>query len=90
MTRERPSHPDLVDAASGLSWHQEYRAARLVASSSADAADCAQLLAALGIHPADWPSFDEHPTAVEPGNSQARSRTQKSVSDSKYGRSASR
>ncbi|HEY7594483.1 MAG TPA: hypothetical protein VH969_15140 [Actinophytocola sp.] len=74
MTRERSSHPDLVDEVSGLSWHQEYRAARLVASSSADAADCAQLLAALGIHPADWPSLDEHPTAIESGISQTRSK----------------
>lgn len=44
----------------GLTWHEEYRAARLVASASTDAADCALLLAALGIHPADWPSFDDH------------------------------
>lgn len=44
----------------GLTRHEEYRAARLVASASTDAADCALLLAALGIHPADWPSLDDH------------------------------
>jgi len=37
----------------GLTWNQHHRAARLVASASTDAVDCAQLLAALGIHPAD-------------------------------------
>lgn len=63
MTLDRSAHPDLVDEVSGLSWRQEYRAARLVASVSANAADCAELLAALGIRPTDWPSLDEHPTA---------------------------
>jgi len=50
---------DVVDEVTGLSRHQEYRVARLVASASADAADCAQLLAALGIRPVDWPPLDE-------------------------------
>lgn len=47
----------------GLTRQQEYRAARLVASASNDAADCALLLAALGIHPADWPPLDDHEDA---------------------------
>ena len=51
---------DAAGEISGLSWQQEYQAARLVASASTDAADCALLLAALGIHPADWPSSDKH------------------------------
>ena len=59
MTRERSNHLDVVDEVTGLSRHQEYRVARLVASASADAADCAQLLAALGIRPVDWPPLDE-------------------------------
>jgi hypothetical protein len=37
----------------GLSWYQHHRVARVVASASTDATDCALLLAALGIHPAD-------------------------------------
>ena len=45
---------------SGLSRHDCHQAARVVASASVDAADCAQLLAALGLDPADWPSFDDH------------------------------
>ena len=44
----------------GLTWHQQYQAARLVASASTDAAACALLLSALGIHPADVPLFDGH------------------------------
>ena len=53
----------------GLTRRQEYRAARLVASASTDAADCAQLLAALGIHPADWPALDDHQEAPSPTRS---------------------
>jgi hypothetical protein len=37
----------------GLTWYQHHRVARVVASASTDATDCALLLAALGIHPAD-------------------------------------
>ena len=37
----------------GLSWLQQHWVARVVASASNDAADCALLLAVLGIHPAD-------------------------------------
>jgi hypothetical protein len=37
----------------GLNWYQHHRVARVVASASSDATDCALLLAALGIHPAD-------------------------------------
>lgn len=37
----------------GLSWYQHHRVARVVASASTDAQDCAQLLDALGVHPAD-------------------------------------
>jgi len=51
--RELPPRGNFTGEVSGLSGHQEYQAARLVASASTDAADCAQLLAALGIHPAD-------------------------------------
>jgi hypothetical protein len=47
----------------GLSWYQQHRAARLVASASIDATDCALLLAALGIHPADGLSIP-HPTSL--------------------------
>ena len=44
----------------GLSRHDCHQAARVVASASTDAIDCAQLLAALGLDPADWTSFDHH------------------------------
>lgn len=37
----------------GLSWHQHHRVARVVASAATDATDCARLLAALGVDPAD-------------------------------------
>jgi hypothetical protein len=37
----------------GLSWLQHHRVARVVASAATDAEDCALLLAALGVHPAD-------------------------------------
>jgi hypothetical protein len=37
----------------GLTWYQHHRVARVVASASTDARDCALLLAALGVHPAD-------------------------------------
>jgi hypothetical protein len=37
----------------GLTWQQHHRVARVVASASTDAEDCALLLAALGVHPAD-------------------------------------
>jgi len=37
----------------GLSWYQHHRVARVVASAATDATDCALLLAALGVHPAD-------------------------------------
>ena len=61
MARERSARSEIVDEVSGLSCDQEYRAARLVASVSADAADCAQLLAVLGIRPADGLTRGEHP-----------------------------
>lgn len=52
----------------GLSWHQHHRAARVVASASTDAVDCALLLAALGIHPADGlPSATGTGVAAGPG-----------------------
>lgn len=50
----------------GLSWHQHHRVARVVASASADAADCALLLAALGIHPADGLHASSPSTIADP------------------------
>jgi hypothetical protein len=58
MAREW-THLEDIDALSGLSWHQQHQAVRVVASASVDAADCAQLLAALGLYPADWSSLDD-------------------------------
>lgn len=54
-----PVSTDPIDRAgiegfpTGLSWLQQHRVARVVASASTDATDCAMLLAVLGIHPAD-------------------------------------
>jgi hypothetical protein len=49
-----------MDDPFGLSSDQEYRAARVVASASTDATDCAMLLAALGIRPTARLAFDDH------------------------------
>jgi hypothetical protein len=43
-----------------LSSDQEYRAARVVASASTDATDCALLLAALGLRAVVSLAFDDH------------------------------
>jgi hypothetical protein len=53
MTNEPAARGGIEGYPTGLSWHQHHRVARVVASASADATDCAELLAALGIHPAD-------------------------------------
>lgn len=53
MTDEPTAHGGIDGFPTGLSWYQHHRVARVVASASIDAADCALLLAALGIHPAD-------------------------------------
>jgi hypothetical protein len=58
MASHRKPYEDL-DMQSGLSGHQQHQAARVVASASVDAADCAQLLAALGLEPADWSSLED-------------------------------
>ena len=44
-----------------LSSDQENRAARVVASASTDAEDCALLLAVLGLHPVRRPAADSQP-----------------------------
>ena len=49
MTADVTPRPD---SAFGLTWEQEHRAARVVASASVDAQDCAMLLAVLGLDPA--------------------------------------
>jgi hypothetical protein len=54
-----PKH-QIIENPFGLSSDQEYRAARVVASASNDATDCAMLLAALGIDPAARLAFDDH------------------------------
>ena len=53
MTTEPTDRGGIEGFPTGLSWHQQHRVARLVASASIDARDCAVLLATLGIHPAD-------------------------------------
>jgi lysophospholipid acyltransferase (LPLAT)-like uncharacterized protein len=58
MASHRKPYEDL-DMQSGLSGHQQHQAARVVASASVDAADCARLLAALGLEPADWSSSED-------------------------------
>lgn len=58
MAGERTPREDTATL-SGLTWHQQCRAARVVASASVDAEDCAQLLAALGLGLADWSSLDD-------------------------------
>lgn len=49
MTADATARPDTTF---NLTWEQEHRAARVVASASVDAADCAMLLAVLGLNPA--------------------------------------
>ncbi|HEX6355917.1 hypothetical protein [Actinophytocola sp.] len=52
----------------GLSWGQHHRVARVVASASTDAEDCALLLAILGVHPADGlPVSSPSAESGEPG-----------------------
>jgi hypothetical protein len=53
MTDEPTARGGIEGYPTGLSWDQHHRVARVVASASNDAADCALLLAALGVHPAD-------------------------------------
>jgi hypothetical protein len=54
------SKPQIVENPFGLSSDQEYRAARVVASASTDATDCAMLLAALGLRAAVSLALDDH------------------------------
>jgi hypothetical protein len=49
--RRDPTYGATVENPFELSSDQERRAARVVASASADATDCALLLAVLGLHP---------------------------------------
>lgn len=53
MTDEPTARGGIEGFPTGLSWYQHHRVARVVASASNDAADCALLLDALGVHPAD-------------------------------------
>jgi hypothetical protein len=53
MTDEPAARGGIEGCPTELSWYQRHQVARVVASASTDAADCARLLAALGIHPAD-------------------------------------
>src|SRR5256885_12289748 len=53
MTDDPAPRGGIAGFPTGLTWYQHHRAARVVASASTDAADCALLLAALGIHPGD-------------------------------------
>lgn len=53
MTDEAAVRGGIDGYPTGLTWYQHHRVARVVASASTDASDCALLLAALGIHPAD-------------------------------------
>ena len=53
VTDELTARGGIEGFPTGLTWQQHHRVARVVASASIDAADCALLLAALGIHPAD-------------------------------------
>jgi hypothetical protein len=53
VTDEPAARGGIEGFPTGLTWQQHHRVARVVASASTDAADCALLLAALGIHPAD-------------------------------------
>jgi hypothetical protein len=53
MTDEPAARGGIEGYPTGLSWYQHHRVARVVASASTDAEDCAQLLSALGVHPAD-------------------------------------
>lgn len=53
MADEQTARGGIEGFPTGLTWYQHHRVARMVASASTDAADCAVLLAALGIHPAD-------------------------------------
>jgi lysophospholipid acyltransferase (LPLAT)-like uncharacterized protein len=49
MTADVTPRPD---TSFNLTWEQEHQAARVVASASVDAEDCAMLLAVLGLNPA--------------------------------------
>jgi hypothetical protein len=53
VTDEPTARGGIEGFPTGLTWQQHHRVARVVASASTDAMDCALLLAALGIHPAD-------------------------------------
>jgi hypothetical protein len=53
VTDEPTARGGIEGFPTGLTWYQHHRVARVVASASTDATDCALLLDALGIHPAD-------------------------------------
>jgi hypothetical protein len=53
MTDEPAERAGIQGYPTGLNRRQLHRAARVVASASTDADDCATLLATLGLHPAD-------------------------------------
>ncbi len=67
MTDDPTARGGIEGFPTGLTWQQHHRVARVVASASTDAADCALLLAALGIHPADGLRISSSkPTIADP------------------------
>jgi hypothetical protein len=67
MTDESTARGEIEGFPTGLSWDQHHRVARVVASASTDAEDCALLLAALGVHPADGLPAQAAPLASTAG-----------------------
>ena len=66
MTDEPTVRGGIEGYPTGLSWDQHHQVARVVASASTDAKDCAQLLAALGVHPADGLPTSSPSTIADP------------------------
>lgn len=64
MTDEHTARGDIEGFPTGLTRYQLHRVARVVASASTDATDCALLLAALGIHPADGIRISSSKTTI--------------------------
>jgi hypothetical protein len=52
--------PEDFETLYALSRYQQHQAARVVATASVDAADCAQLLAVLGIDPTNLSTLDDN------------------------------
>jgi hypothetical protein len=66
MTDEQTARGGIEGYPTGLSWYQHHRVARVVASASSDATDCALLLAALGVHPGDGLQASSPGTTADP------------------------